>query len=63
MHGLLLSAALLLVEPVDVPTPPDPRELELVWRAPERCPTQDDILRRLDVLLPGAPNGDGVLHV
>ncbi|HWB76211.1 MAG TPA: hypothetical protein VG755_14675 [Nannocystaceae bacterium] len=63
MHELLLSAASLLAEPVDVPTPPDPRELELVWRAPERCPTQADILRRLDVLLPGDSNGEGVLHV
>lgn len=63
MHGLLLSAASLLAEPVELPTPPDPRELELVWRAPQRCPTKDDILRRLDVLLPGDPNGEGLLHV
>jgi hypothetical protein len=62
VHGVLLAAS-LLVQPVEVPPPPDPRELELVWRAPQRCPTRDEILRRIDVLLPGAPNGDGLLHV
>lgn len=62
MLGLLLAAS-IVIEPVDVPTPPDPRELELVWRAPDRCPTRDDILRRLAALLPSDPTGDGVLHV
>lgn len=63
VHDLLALATSMLLQPVEVPTPPDPRELELVWRAPERCPTRDDILRRLRVLLPGEPNGDGLLHV
>lgn len=62
VHGLVASIAALLgaVEP---PPPPNPEVLELHWRAPPGCPTQEDLERRIRALLPGDPSGDGVLVV
>lgn len=59
----LLAWSLRLAPATAVPPPPDPLELELVWRAPAGCPTQSDIERRLSELLPGDPAGEGVLHI
>lgn len=63
MHRLALLLMRAWVEPAEVPPPPDPRELELVWRAPPGCPTKADIEGRVRALLPDEPNGDGILHV
>ncbi|MBL8946269.1 MAG: hypothetical protein JNK45_24100, partial [Myxococcales bacterium] len=62
MHGLVASIAAVLgaFEP---PPPPNPEVLELHWRAPPGCPTQEDLERRIRALLPGEPSGEGVLVV
>lgn len=49
--------------PATIPPPPDPRELELHWRAPADCPSQEDLERRIHALLPDAPSGEGVLVI
>lgn len=66
---MLGSTALVLVLgllelPTVVPVPPtDPLELELTWRAPAGCPSAAEIEQRIRALLPGDPNGAGVLQV
>ncbi|MBK6918111.1 MAG: hypothetical protein IPH07_11980 [Deltaproteobacteria bacterium] len=49
--------------PATIPAPPDPRELELHWRAPADCPSREELERRIHALLPDAPSGEGVLVI
>ncbi|MBK8241494.1 MAG: hypothetical protein IPK74_38785 [Deltaproteobacteria bacterium] len=49
--------------PATMPAPPDPRELELHWRAPADCPSREELERRIHALLPDAPSGEGVLVI
>ncbi len=58
---MLALALALAPTPTPLSPPVPPAEIELTWRAPEGCPSGEEVIARYEELLTTAPTGEGLM--
>lgn len=53
---------MLALAPTPLSPPVPPAEIELTWRAPEGCPSGEEIIARYEALLSTSPEGQGLME-